>query len=72
VLILIHLVQVLLLLLLVLFTVALVMGIGASSGGPIETLVLLALIAGCLLLAAKIPSWAARAREWLQRPSPRS
>ena len=59
--------RVLFLLLLAFLTVSLVIGLGASGTGAIEKLVLLALIAGCVFLAAKVSMLATRARARLQR-----
>jgi hypothetical protein len=45
-----------LLLLLALVTVSLVIGLGSPVSGPVEKVALVALIAGCIFLAAKLPS----------------
>ena len=59
--------RVLLLLLLVFFTVSLVIGLGTPETGVIEKVVLLALIGGCVFLAAKVSTLATRAQARLQR-----
>jgi hypothetical protein len=59
--------KVLALLLLAFFTVSLVIGLGTSETGVIEKVVLLALIAGCVFLAAKVSTFATRAQVRLQR-----
>jgi hypothetical protein len=53
---------VLVLLLLALSTVTLVIGLGTSETGVVEKVVLLALIAGCVSLAAKVSTLATRAQ----------
>ena len=55
-------VRVLVLLLLALFTVSLVIALGTSGTGVIEKMVLLALIAGCFVLAAKVSTLATKAQ----------
>ena len=64
---LVRLARVLALLLLAFFTVSLVIALGTSGTGVIEKVVLLALIAGCVLLAAKVSTLATRAQVRLQR-----
>jgi hypothetical protein len=64
---LVRLARVLALLLLAVFTVSLVIGLGTSDTGVIEKVVLLALIAGCVFLAAKVSRFATRAQARLQR-----
>jgi hypothetical protein len=59
--------RVLVLLLLALSTVTLVIGLGTSETGVVEKVVLLALIAGCVSLAAKVSTLATRAQARLQR-----
>jgi hypothetical protein len=59
--------RVIVLLLLSVFTLSLVIGLGISGMGVIEKAVLLVLIAGCLLVAAKVTTFAARAQARLQR-----
>ena len=59
-------VRVLVLLLLAVFTVSLVIGLGTSGTGVIEKVVLLALIAGCVFLAAKVSELATRVQARLQ------
>jgi hypothetical protein len=55
------------LLLLAALAVSLVIGLGTSGTGAIEKIVLVALIAGCIYLAAKVSTFAARAQAHLQR-----
>jgi hypothetical protein len=50
-------VKVALLLVLFLFTISFVMGVGSADTGPAEKVVLIALIVGCVVLAARIPGW---------------
>jgi hypothetical protein len=64
---LVRLARVLVLLLLAFFTVSLVIGVGTSATGVIEKVVLLALIAGCVVAAAKVSTFATRAEARLQR-----
>ena len=59
--------RILILLLLVFFTISLVIGLGTSGTGVIEKVVLLALIAGCVFLAAKVSTLATRTQARLQR-----
>ena len=63
---LVRLARVLALLLLAFFTVSLVIGVGTSETGVIEKVVLLALIAGCVFLAAKVSALATRVQAHLQ------
>ena len=56
----------LILLLLALFSVMLVIGIGSPETGVIEKVALLALIAGCVFLAAKATALATKASAHLQ------
>jgi hypothetical protein len=60
-------VRVLVLLLLAFFTVSLVIGLGTSDTGFIEKVVLLALIAVCVFLAAKVSALATKAQALIQR-----
>lgn len=64
---LVRLVRVLLILLLATFTISLVIGVGSPETGAVEKVVLLALIAGCVVIAAKVSTLATRAQERLQR-----
>jgi hypothetical protein len=64
---LVRLARVLALLLLAVLAVSLVIGLGTSGTGAIEKVVLLALMAGCIYLAAKVSTFAARAQARLQR-----
>ena len=59
--------RVLLILLLAFFTVSFVIGLGTPETGAVEKLVLLALIAGCFFLAAKVSTLATKAQARLQR-----
>jgi hypothetical protein len=67
VIILVRLARVLCILLLAFFTVSLVIGLATSETGVIEKVVLLALIAGCVFLAAKVSTLATRAQARIQR-----
>jgi membrane associated rhomboid family serine protease len=60
-------VRVLILMLLAFVAISLVIGLGTSGTGVIEKAVLLALIAGCVFLAAKVPTLATRTQTRLQR-----
>ena len=64
---LVRLARVLLVLFLALFTVSFVIGLGTPETGAIEKVVLLALIAGCVFLAAKVSTLATKAQARLQR-----
>ena len=64
---LVRLVRVLLLLLLAALAVSLVIGLGTSGTGVIEKVVLLALMAGCIYLAAKVSTFGVRAQARLKR-----
>jgi hypothetical protein len=59
--------RILILLLLVFLTISLVIGLGSSGTGVIEKVVLLALIAGCVFLAAKVSTLATWTQARLQR-----
>jgi hypothetical protein len=59
--------RVLLILVLALFTLSFVMGVGTPETGAIEKVVLVALIAGCIFLAAQVSTLATRVQERLQR-----
>ena len=59
--------RVLLILLLATFTISLLIGVGSPETGAVEKVVLLALIAGCVFLAAKASTLATRAQARLQR-----
>jgi hypothetical protein len=50
--------RVVLLLLLALFTIMLVIGLGTPDTGIVEKVALVALIVGCVALAARISTWA--------------
>jgi len=64
---LIHLIRILLTLVLALLTIAFVVAIGRAETGPAEKLALLALIAGCIFLAAQFTKLATRTRQRIQR-----
>jgi len=59
--------RVLLILFLAFFTVSFVIGLATPETGPIEKVVLLALIAGCVFLASKVSTLATKAQTRLQR-----
>ena len=59
--------RVLLLFLLALFAISFVISIERSETGVVEKLVLLALIVGCVFLAAQVSTLATKAQERLQR-----
>ena len=59
--------RVLLILLLATFTISLLIGVGSPETGAVEKVVLLALIAGCVFLAAKVSTFAAKTQARLQR-----
>ena len=62
-----RLVRILLILVLAALTVAFVVGLGRPEVGAVEKIALLALVAGCVVLAAKISTLASKAQERLQR-----
>jgi hypothetical protein len=64
---LVRLVQILLILVLALFTIAFVVAVGRAETGAAEKLALLALIAGCIFLAAQVPKIATKTRRRIQR-----
>jgi hypothetical protein len=64
---LVRLARVLLVLFIAFFTLSFIIGIGSRETGAVEKVVLLALIAGCVFLAAKISTLAAKAQSRLQR-----
>jgi hypothetical protein len=64
---LVRLARVLVLLLLAALAASLVIGLGTSGTGAIEKVVLVTLIAGCIYLAAKVTTFAARAQARPQR-----
>jgi hypothetical protein len=59
--------RVLLILLLAAFAISFVTGVGSSETGAMEKVVLLALIAGCVVLAAKVSAVATDVQQRLQR-----
>jgi hypothetical protein len=58
--------RVVFLLVLAVMTVSLVIGIARPETGAAEKLVLLALVAGCVVLAAKTTTWETRMEEHLR------
>jgi hypothetical protein len=64
---LIRLVRILLILVLALLTIAFVIALGRAETGAAEKLALLALIAGCIFLAAQVSKIATRTRGRIQR-----
>ena len=62
-----RLVRILLILVLAALTVAFVVGLGRPEVGAVEKVALLALAAGCVVLAAKISTLASKAQGRLQR-----
>ncbi len=64
---LVRLARVLLILFIAFLTVSFVIGLGTPETGAIEKVVLLALIAGCVFLAAKVSTLATKAQTRLQR-----
>ena len=62
-----RLVRILLILVLAALTVAFVVGLGRPEVGAVEKVALLALVAGCVVLAAKISTLASKAQQRLQR-----
>ena len=61
-----RLVRILLILVLAALTVAFVVGLGRPEVGAVEKVALLALVAGCVVLAAKISTLASKAQQRLQ------
>jgi hypothetical protein len=59
--------RVLLILVLAALTVAFVVGVGRPEVGAVEKVALLALVAGCVVLAAKSSNWASKVQERRQR-----
>jgi hypothetical protein len=59
--------RVLLILLLATFAISFIIGLGRSDTGAVERVVLLALVVGCVILASRVTTYAARAQERLQR-----
>ncbi|CUR54118.1 hypothetical protein NOCA2120151 [metagenome] len=59
--------RILILLILAFVTISLVMSLGTPGTGVIEKVVLLALIVGCVFLAAKVSTLATRTQARLQR-----
>ncbi|MCW2795627.1 hypothetical protein [Nocardioides sp.] len=59
--------RILVILLLAAFTLTLIIGVARPETGAIEKVVLLGLVAGCVVLAAKVSSLASRAEGRLQR-----
>jgi hypothetical protein len=59
--------RVVLLLALVLLTISFVIGIGRPGTSAVEKVVLVALIVGCVVIAAKLSTIALALQKWLQR-----
>lgn len=59
--------KIVLILLLTMFAVAFVVGVARPETGVVEKVALLALVAGCVVLAAKLSSLATKSRNRLQR-----
>jgi tryptophan-rich sensory protein len=64
---LVRLARILVILLLATFTLTFVVGVARPETGVIEKIVLLGLVAGCVVLAAKVSPLASRAERRLQR-----
>jgi membrane associated rhomboid family serine protease len=64
---LVRLARVLLILFIAFFTVSFVIGLGSRDTGAVEKVALLALIAGCVFLAAKVSTLATKTQSRLQR-----
>jgi len=64
----IRLARVLLTLVLALVTISSIIGLATPDTGAVEKVVLVAVIVGCFLLAAKIATWSTRAQARLSRP----
>ena len=64
---LVRLARLLLVLFIAVFTVSFIIGLGSSQTGVVEKVVLLALIAGCVVLAAKVSTLATKAQSRLHR-----
>ena len=64
---LVRLARVLLILLLATFAISLVISVGSAETGAVEKVALLALIAGCVVVAARVSTFATRAQERLRR-----
>ncbi len=62
-----RLVRILVILLLATFTLEFVIGVARPETGAIEKIVLLGLVAGCVVLAAKVSTLATKAEGRLQR-----
>ena len=60
--------RVLLTLVLAALVVSFVIGVARPETGIAEKFALVALIAGCIFLAARISSWSLRAQAWLRQP----
>jgi hypothetical protein len=64
---LVRLARILVILLLATITLTFVIGVARPETGAIEKFVLLGLVAGCVVLAAKVSTWASKAEGRLQR-----
>jgi hypothetical protein len=63
----IRLARVVLTLLLAMITLSLIIGLARPETGPLEKVVMVGLVAGCFVLAAKLATWSTRARARLTR-----
>jgi hypothetical protein len=64
----IRLARVLLTLVLAAITLSFIIGLARAETGPVEKVVLVALIVGCVVLAAKLATWSTRAQARFTRP----
>ena len=64
----IRLARVLLTLVLALVTISFVIAVAGPETGPVEKVVLVALVVGCFVLAAKLATWSTRAQARFTRP----
>jgi multisubunit Na+/H+ antiporter MnhB subunit len=63
----IRLARVLLTLVLGLVTISSIIGLATPDTGPVEKVVMVALVVGCFVLAAKLATWSTRAQARLTR-----
>lgn len=63
----IRLTRVLLTLVLALVTISSIIGLATPDTGPVEKVVMVALIVGCFLLAARLATWSTRAQARVSR-----
>lgn len=64
----IRLLRVFLTLVLAVITLSLIIGVARPETGPVEKVVMVALVAGCFVLAAKLATWSTRAQARLMGP----